>query len=1638
MTKGKSRIISLFLAFIMIFTMLPMNVFADNSLHNGLSAPYVYRPTKTDTPYTGPYNQIKSMNGYKLSVWFADMVGQDEKGNPIYGWGDSEFTQQIGVTYYWRRTDLVLKSGEPIKLGFWSTGNIYSQTNLGEDWGDSFMSASMAAENGEELYYSATDYQLEHGSSRWASCQSYFNNLSIGLKAIVSCGFSLYDVAFNDKDFKDVYGFLEVRDFFARMLDMEHPERADLQKFHNLFYQNYVLDQGREMDAIDWDVTIWNDEQALLHALIDTVGDYYGIPIQGCYDFNDPATTKRIRDGIAKVPVSILATASDFQLPFPTAMNEKTDTGINNASSQYLKSYFLNPLILNEISYMTGWPERGRDNGGYWQVDEFIRGVFVEGGTNSGGTEHIGQYKIYIEPVMFRSDYRQAGFPATLGVMSWRDFMLAGKAMGERKGDNGAVYLSFIGNFSRAVPQIANAMMLDKIDTSLKDQNTGKAAGEGGFTIPFVDPKDTLNDTWGKTGVYTQIFNPINTLGVSIVTSPSTVGGSRPPDIIKTYVTVEGVNPDGSLNYKKAAPTVHEVGRPEKFYLDENQNLTIHPMINHVETVLDSEGVEIGDAILNDMFTTPYTLILNENSEWVNTDFITNIGITKGATNAFSESQNIENKVELYPTAEDIAGYRFGMVTGSDLFISNIEKFVATVVQIDPELTRQEINESINEAFVRTDKDIASANEKIYVLPIGNKNSKIYAAIKQVDSVKFENTFDVGIGKLNDDKDKVEKIDFTIDDTSYELLYSVTTPANTLVLRYILMPAPKQVNLIRFYEKAADGTLTEKFVQVEDPVPLLITGNEVTIQEPVSEIPEGATDPEVVKWVTNSEYPIIGITDSLPEKSENGLEGTTPNNIPNYPTEPLTHNLYVEWKVIEEEQVPLIGANQDVPEWRISKYLGAITDEYDGSTLSAGMSFTKQADVGCLPKNKATSLTPYGTYSYKLVNANGRLSNGSDTPANMQMNTIGSVGAANIDSNYAGVAPNTWFHSKTFVYGGDSDYIDHGDNRADIDLDATLNMIKSDDSGALIAANWLKDNVNGLDEYTIKNGNKPKGYSGETEYTKIADLRLGIYNSNTYTHIYGRLKSGHRWSGSGENKHWIGCRCKTGTETISPSSANVTYTTANYSLDVVFDRYKQKDTTAYTLSLSNNDKYNITNGLTTIKYQLADSIKIYPEVGMLFDDDANKESIRWMIGDKVREIKPVVYQTLEHKVYVKPTSTGTSVANDSRGITKANSIGEAGKQIIYKGAGVNTNFRLYQSKDSNKVALLTIKTYALDINNNGLMNGLKAAWGNSAYNSYAMHKSLLSNFQAGENSKATVTEKLLVDGNPYSGIADFEGAAKTSKSNPYKLVKYQTSSNIVVADGSDGAAVVFEHELIIRGGYLIGVRMDKHNGSKELLTISDLRTKAEADLLSDYASFYNALVGMSLYDTDNNKNKTILQTLEHKPNNAKILDEGEYATQLASARRTVDGISTPSYAAISNGDAWYSEDTTVLVVKEYISNFEVPSISISDKLPMTVTVPQNKLDTPANKAQFFSELGKGYLYLNYTLNLQLPTESGITQNNVVKAYFEYTSTPNDVGDVKGFKSGVGSTLGSEAPHFGDQVTNYLVPNVSITDTTRMN
>ena len=96
---------------------------------------------------------------------------------------------------------------------------------------------------------------------------------------------------------------------------------------------------------------------------------------------------------------------------------------------------------------------------------------------------------------------------------------------------------------------------------------------------------------------------------------------------------------------------------------------------------------------------------------------------------------------------------------------------------------------------------------------------------------------------------------------------------------------------------------------------------------------------------------------------------------------------------------------------------------------------------------------------------------------------------------------------------------------------------------------------------------------------------------------------------------------------------------------------------------------------------------------MLFENDKAEESLKWAIGEENRQINPVVYQTLQHKVYVSAVSSGTSVATDSRAITNAQKLGEGNKQVIYKGSAIGNAFTLHQDNSKKSAALLTVKTY---------------------------------------------------------------------------------------------------------------------------------------------------------------------------------------------------------------------------------------------------------------------------------------------------------------------------------------------------------
>lgn len=162
------------------------------------------------------------------------------------------------------------------------------------------------------------------------------------------------------------------------------------------------------------------------------------------------------------------------------------------------------------------------------------------------------------------------------------------------------------------------------------------------------------------------------------------------------------------------------------------------------------------------------------------------------------------------------------------------------------------------------------------------------------------------------------------------------------------------------------------------------------------------------------------------------------------------------------------------------------------------------------------------------------------------------------------------------------------------------------------------------------------------------------------------------------------CECYTIGETASSS-----YNNGYHDLTATFARYVTQKHDKLVVS----PVVNVENGLTTLKYQLTDNLNVYPEVGMLFQKDNKDNYLEWTVGEENRQINPVVYQTLQHKVYVSAVSSGTSVATDSRAITNAQKLGEGNKQVIYKGSAIGNAFTLHQDSSKQSAALLTVKTY---------------------------------------------------------------------------------------------------------------------------------------------------------------------------------------------------------------------------------------------------------------------------------------------------------------------------------------------------------
>ena len=1425
--KVFNRSLSLLLSLVMILSMLPMTVFgASESMGNMITGTYgIPGVGDADKKWMG-YGDI---HGYKISVWYAPTVEEDNAGNPIYGWdnevGTEEGPKQIGNTVYWRKSKIDYNGYD--MPSFWSEQSVYDQTTRGQGY------TKINSKLGSKFSYyitpdlSKTAYQrnqdnIDYGwndgnGSMFEGMQSVYDRYKLELDNMYQNGL------------QDTFGYKELYDYVSRLYDNTQEWRAK-------------------------------------------TGYSYAL-----YDLVDSTTAKDENDRM---------TPSGFVMPLSKAQIKGSPY-----TSEYIKSYFLNPLIINEIAY-TSYKRNSAGEvikGQYaWTYEDFIYGTLRSLETGEYVSRN-GQFKIYIEPVNYRY------FNGVAGVMSWREMVLEYHNTGFKEGPIAKAIATW---------QVSDALSLQKEEPTLKVN--GMSLGKGNKFTSFAN---------SDSGAQKAAKDLNNTLGIGVLTSPSLNDYIEGPEIIKTYVVIDDVDENGNITYKKYEDTRMGLSA---FNKDIYGNITNNAYVPPVDNIH-------GEAVLNDIFTTDKKLSINENTEWVNTDLPVNIGY------------------DLSLTAEDIAGYCFGIFTESDVFVDAVEKREV----VDGISALPLIQSAANGYRLAEEQSAAAASESTAIetkfeLEVDSEASgngfTVYTAkrvtekVKVVDSVRYVFYEDILLGKINPENGKIVKIS----EEDKELM-GLETPANTIVLRYIVHPAVKQYNVVEVYNETK-GQI-EKLIPSEADLNYDEYGN-YTIQQPTGVEAYNST-PELINWVTNYRtvpYDLLDETGgSLPEMSPNGQTGTS-LNISNYPFEPTDHNLYVKWRINIQDPPP--PGTQMIPQWRLSKFFGAYSAEI-GSDL-AGMSLTLKK-AGC---GHGYYLGNPGYWNYSVINPSGSSSKKVEN----------------------------WIHAET-IKSNDRPYVSTCSPSATLQISANVNAIKSTDTSGLRVAKWIDSGSQaGLLSYDIQSAVKGTG-SSPNNYIKNRVLPLQVKNNVTYYSRYLYTTSSWPWH----------------SHSYTSRNATVTYSHGSIEPVISFARYNQAASRpAFTTgsSVVNN------NGYTAIKYQQDKTLNIYPEYGMLFDNDSNQESIKWMVSDQARLVKPVVYQTLEHKVYVEPSSTGT-IATDTRAKQKANAIGESGKPVLYKGAPVNSTFKVYRDNAKDKVGMLTVKTFALDIDTSKVSYN---DWGNGSYNGATLnaHKSLVANID--NLGKATVSENLIVSNLP-NGATNYIGGTKTSQSNKYEKVKYNNSNTV-----ENKTVSVLTHKLIVRGGQVIGVELqDRNNLSYSKKTIAQLKNSGDP--------LYEALVNMNLYNESNDKSQTVLSTFEHKAGDT--LNEGAYATLLAQTRQSVDGIATPDNAKVTEGSGWYSEDSTVLVVKEYITNYNVPSIAVSDKLSLTI----NGLNSPANKNDFFSKMGKGHLYLRYDLNIS-------TGAGNANPYFEFTT-------LNGYK-------GQNDNTWGKQGCTYLVPNVSVADTTRIN
>lgn len=537
-----------------------------------------------------------------------------------------------------------------------------------------------------------------------------------------------------------------------------------------------------------------------------------------------------------------------------------------------------------------------------------------------------------------------------------------------------------------------------------------------------------------------------------------------------------------------------------------------------------------------------------------------------------------------------------------------------------------------------------------------------------------------------------------------------------------------------------------------------------------------------------------------------------------------------------------------------------------------------------------------------------------------------------------------WLKTTPKWIGNNIATVSHGGSAFSSKIGGTLLATRtSKDVDTINFANWKGAG------YTSEINSKDKGdtnYKYKDRVSKVSLLEYYMEDQRSYTHRRGVYKHYNEWVSTGKNGEGYNrdvCACYTTSETPTK-----TYTPAKYEKTMIYHRYHPKSvaTVKYAGGKGLEEAFSWETKPTT-------PLKVYPEITMANSDVSGNNNVSIVAGDLDREVNPLSYHFLQLDAEVGSKVVGTSVATDSKAQNLTNqlvnssgaTLVEGGGQVIQKGSATNTSFTLKGTPKGIKQdkATLTAKTFAVDIGNTALKNSWNRG---TTYNTDKLNNDYLSKFgtKDGANWKFTATfqPSLKVGTNDYKGKLEKQSI----------IGKPQATK---------------EYTLTVRSGKLTLVS----NKGVETLT-PELKT---------------ALNRMKIIGSD----KSVLDVFEHSQG-AK-LNEANVA-KLINAIRGTDNVKV--------GQGWYHEDTTVLVVREYATIFDLPNAYMyADKIPMQV----NGIDSPMDKNQFYTKGLAGHTTL----------EIGIDKSDVKLKY--------------------DSSLGKWTKGNKKEM-QYVVPNVSILDTTK--